>query len=171
MAHAGDVTRPPKLSVPDVDIDCLKSQPSSKLRVADVVSPHMPARSRPKSQNWWFCCQLDILNPGWPSDPPTGHRADAQCSIVRTERRQRLRFDPWRMVALRGRLHATSMHADTARVGGSRASWLTSRHGEQANKTGTTANPPFGGRYGGREPPTEGPFGWWPVSTLSLIHI
>ena len=44
MAHASDVTRPPKLPVPDVDIDCFKSQPSSKLRVADVVSPHMPAR-------------------------------------------------------------------------------------------------------------------------------
>ena len=42
MAHASDMTRPTKLSVPDVDIDCLKSQPASELRVADVVSPHMP---------------------------------------------------------------------------------------------------------------------------------
>ena len=44
VAHAGDMTRPAKLPVPDVDIDCLKSQPASKLRVRDVVSPHVPSR-------------------------------------------------------------------------------------------------------------------------------
>ena len=44
VAHASDMTRPTKLSVPDVDIDCLKSQTASKLRVADVVSPHVPPR-------------------------------------------------------------------------------------------------------------------------------
>ena len=44
MAHARNVTRPAKLSVPDVDIDCLKSQPPSKLRIADVVTPHVPSR-------------------------------------------------------------------------------------------------------------------------------
>ena len=37
MAHASDMTRPTKLSVPDVDIDCLEPQPASELRVADVV--------------------------------------------------------------------------------------------------------------------------------------
>ena len=42
MAHASDMTRPTKLSVPDVDIDCLEPQPASELRVADVVSPHVP---------------------------------------------------------------------------------------------------------------------------------
>ena len=72
-----------------------------------------PADLDEKAQGPWFCCQLDIWAPPGPSDPPIGRRADAQCSIVRAERRRRcLRFDLWCLVELRGELHATRLHAE-----------------------------------------------------------